>query len=232
MEINSKKPKIPPEFNYNYNTLDIGNNDNFNEYIDVIQDLKDILYKYNSDDFDIKTEEIQVQDLTKLDTIWVYNKKYVMEVFQTKFNASDDYKWVIELFTEMITPKDSLPNMHKDYIQLVRLFLVAAHNKDNGEITQSTKNLLNDFTGFLKDKDPKYADYFKIQQMDIYGTMSQISRQVVKKMSLLATSALKPKITTPMDDLFVTTAIPAAAGGGGRGNRKSAKKSNKNNLKK
>ena len=202
-----------------------------NKMADVILDLKDILYKYEPDEFNISSidQDLNLTELKKLDDIWVYNKKYVMEVFQTKFNISNDYDWIIDLFIGMI--KDTLNNMHKDYVQLVRLFIVAAHNKNEASL------LYNKFINFLNNMEKlesKYLEYFEIQYKDIYTTEDLNASKTSKTVNDLPKSLLKglPKgLPTHLFKDPVAPIAPIAATAAGGEYSKSAKKL-KNNVKK
>lgn len=198
-----------------------------NKMADVILDLKDILYKYEPDEFNISSidQDLNLTELKKLDDIWVYNKKYVMEVFQTKFNISNDYDWIIDLFIGMI--KDTLNNMHKDYVQLVRLFIVAAHNKNEASL------LYNKFINFLnnmEELESKYLEYFEIQYKDIYTTEDLNASKTSKTVNDLP-KGLPNGLPTHLFKDPVAPIAPIAATAAGGGYSKSAKKL-KNNLKK
>jgi hypothetical protein len=73
----------------------------------------------------------KIDDFKQIDDIWLYNKKYITDLLLLKFNrySEDTYTWVGELFNWMIKYSET-SNMHADYVQMVRLFLVAAFNKD------------------------------------------------------------------------------------------------------
>jgi hypothetical protein len=192
-----------------------------NKMADIILDLKDILYKYEPDEFNISSvdQDLNFTELQKLDIVWVYNKKYVMEVFQTKFNISNNYDWVIDLFTGMI--KDTLKNMHKDYVQLVRLFIVAAHNKNDGQL------LYNKFINFLNNMeklDPKYLEYFEIQYKDIYIADDLHAAKTNKIAKGLPTSLPTHLFKDPVTPIVP---IAASAAGGGKSDKKPKKKVNK-----